>query len=148
MSDIKRFYVSTTGGQLHGRTLLSREPNDKPPLLCLHPAPSSGLYFTTAMPLLNAQRNVIAPDYPGYGGSDPATEPASINQYAAAMLELLENYPVDGPVDILGFPYRLPGRSRDVADRAGKRAATGAVRRALFHGRPAGRIRGEDGGAY
>lgn len=103
MSDIRKFYVSTTAGQLHGRTLLARESNDNPTLLCLHPAPSSGLYFTTAMPLLNEGRNVIAPDYPGYGGSDAVPETASIGLYASAMLELLENYPVDGPVDILGF---------------------------------------------
>ena len=55
------------------------------------------------MPLLNEHRTLIAPDYPGYGGSDPAPEPASVELYASAMLELLENYPVDGPVDILGF---------------------------------------------
>ena len=103
MSDIRKFYVQTTAGQLHGRTLLARERNDNPTLLLLHPAPSSGLYFTNAMPLLNEHRTLIAPDYPGYGGSDPLQEPASIATYAAAMLELLENYPVDGPVDILGF---------------------------------------------
>ena len=103
MTEIRKFYVQTTAGQLHGRTLLARESNDNPTLLLLHPAPSSGLYFTNAMPLLNEQRTLIAPDYPGYGGSDPAPEPPSVALYATAMLELLENYPVDGPVDILGF---------------------------------------------
>ena len=103
MSDIRRFYVQTTAGQLHGRTLLARESNDNPTLVLLHPAPSSGLYFTSAMPLMNERRTLIAPDYPGYGGSDALQEPASIARYASAVLELLENYPVDGPVDILGF---------------------------------------------
>ena len=103
MSDIRRFYVATTAGQLHGRTLLSRTSSDRAPLLCLHPAPSSGLYFTTAMPLLNEKRTLIAPDYPGYGGSDEPPEQATIGIYAIAMVELLENYPVDERVDVLGF---------------------------------------------
>ena len=103
MSDTRRFYVSTTAGQLHGRTLLTRSPTDNPPLLCLHPAPSSGLYFTTVMPLLHEHRTVIAPDYPGYGGSDEPPEQATIGIYAIAMIELLENYPIDEPVDVLGF---------------------------------------------
>ena len=103
MSDIRRFYVATTAGQLHGRTLLSRSSSERAPLLCLHPVPSSGLYFTTAMPLLNEKRTIIAPDYPGYGGSDEPPERATIGIYAIAMVELLENYPVDEPVDVLGF---------------------------------------------
>ena len=36
VTDIKRFYLSGTTGQLHGRTLLAREPNDNPTLLLLH----------------------------------------------------------------------------------------------------------------
>lgn len=76
-------------------------------LVCLHPAPSSGLYFTTAMPLLNAGRQVVAPDYPGYGGSDPLDVQSDSNptiaDYANAMLEFLSSIDIDGPVDILGF---------------------------------------------
>jgi pimeloyl-ACP methyl ester carboxylesterase len=103
MSAIKRFYVGSSAGQLHGRSIPADGNNEHPPLLCLHPAPSSGLYFTTVMPKLNAARRVIAPDYPGYGGSDPLPDLPSIADYARAMQELIENYPLDAPVDILGF---------------------------------------------
>ena len=55
------------------------------------------------MPLLNTRRRVIAPDYPGYGGSDgPGADP-SIADYAKAILEFLDSPDVDGPVDVLGF---------------------------------------------
>ena len=55
------------------------------------------------MPLLNANRDVIAPDYPGYGGSDAPGETPTISDYAQAMLEFLECTGIDRPVDVLGF---------------------------------------------
>ena len=98
-----RFYVDTGFGQVHGRMLPAQNDAGNAPLLCLHPAPSSGLYFSTAMPLLNTDRQVIAPDYPGYGGSDKQAGPLSIADYAAAMLEVIEGASLDTPVDVLGF---------------------------------------------
>lgn len=103
MSTIRRFYGQTSFGQVHARIAPSVGDELLPPLLCLHPAPSSGLYFATAMPMLDEGRRVIAPDYPGYGGSDSLDEPPSIEDYARAMLEFLEDIHLEGPVDILGF---------------------------------------------
>ncbi|MDJ0749999.1 MAG: alpha/beta fold hydrolase [Woeseiaceae bacterium] len=100
MSDILRFYCDTPDGQLHARRLQAIE-RKRPPLYCLHPAPTSGLYFTTVMPLLNRHRDVIAPDYPGYGSSDSAPAEPSIADYATALGYLLDAD--DAPVDILGF---------------------------------------------
>jgi len=93
-------YADTDFGQVHLRKLAAASDETKPALICLHPAPSSGLYFTTAMPLLNNGRRVIAPDYPGYGGSDTPSDEASIAVYAKAMLQAIDE---DDPVDILGF---------------------------------------------
>lgn len=103
MTLISKLYGATSYGQVHARILEAEGAESAPPLLCLHPAPSSGLYFTTVMPLLNGGRRVIAPDYPGYGGSDAPDDPPSISDYAKAMLELLDDVGVDDPVDILGF---------------------------------------------
>ncbi|MDJ0709238.1 MAG: alpha/beta hydrolase [Woeseiaceae bacterium] len=98
-----KFYVNTGFGQVHCRVLHATRDAGNGPLICLHPAPSSGLYFTTAMPLLNAERHVVAPDYPGYGGSDAQAAPLSIVDYAAAMLELIDDAALETPVDVLGF---------------------------------------------
>jgi pimeloyl-ACP methyl ester carboxylesterase len=103
MSGIRRFYGQTSFGQVHARIAPSVGDELHPPLVCLHPAPSSGLYFTTAMTMLDEGRRVIAPDYPGYGGSDAPDEPPAIEDYARVMLEFLEDIHVDGPVDVLGF---------------------------------------------
>lgn len=103
MSQIRKFYGQTSFGQVHARIAPSVGDELLPPLICLHPAPSSGLYFATAMPMLDEGRRVVAPDYPGYGGSDPPPSLPSIFDYARAMLEFLDDVQIDLPVDVLGF---------------------------------------------
>ncbi len=103
MTSTRKVYAQTSYGQVHARVMPSDGDEQGPPLVCLHPAPSSGLYFQTAMPMLNTGRRVIAPDYPGYGGSDPLTEPPSIEDYGRAMLECLADLGITEPVDVLGF---------------------------------------------
>jgi pimeloyl-ACP methyl ester carboxylesterase len=100
---MKKLYSNTSYGQVHARIQEATGDASSAPLVCLHPAPSSGLYFKTAMPLLNDGRDVLAPDYPGYGGSDPLDEPPAIGDYASAILEFLDSAGIDCPVDILGF---------------------------------------------
>lgn len=101
MERIRRQYVDAGTGQLHLRALASDGDAVHAPLLCLPPAPSSGLYFTTVMPLLNHGRRVYAADYPGYGGSDPVSGEPTIPDYAEAMLRVAAT--VGAPVDVLGF---------------------------------------------
>ncbi|MEZ5566454.1 MAG: alpha/beta fold hydrolase [Gammaproteobacteria bacterium] len=99
--------VATRHGDMHIRSTeragFQTAPN--PPLLCLHPCPFSGLYFTTIMPLIADRGLALAPDYPGYGHSYiPQTTPApSIRDYAAALLELLDVLDLETPIDALGF---------------------------------------------
>ncbi len=99
MTATRNDYVDAPDGQIHRRRLESDGGARHPALVCLHPAPYSGAYFTTVMPMLNGGRAVIAPDYPGYGGSYTLTEPPSIGDYAAAMLAAID----DDRVDLLGF---------------------------------------------
>ena len=99
---IEAGYINGPQGQIHFRQWLP-ETETRPPLLCLHPAPFSGLFFTTAMPALGQGRRVIAPDYPGYGGSAPATGQPAIEDYAVAMLQFVQDVSPAQPVDVLGF---------------------------------------------
>jgi pimeloyl-ACP methyl ester carboxylesterase len=103
MSKVRKLYADTLLGQVHLRLLEAENTAVHAPLLCLHPAPSSGLYFKSVMPLLNNGRQVIAPDYPGYGGSDELPDPVSIADYASALLDALDDAGIGAPVDILGF---------------------------------------------
>ena len=100
---IRNSYLDTDKGQVHARTLESIGDERHPPLICLHPAPYSGDYFATVMPLLNDGRRVIAPDYPGYGGSYRLDELPSIPDYANAVIDSVLAAESGQPVDLLGF---------------------------------------------
>lgn len=97
---IKKGYTDGPNGKIHWR-MASNDVLTEPDLYCFHPAPFSGLAFTGAMPYLAKGRRVVAPDYPGYGGSDVAE--ASIEAYAAAMGAVIDDVSSDGPIDVLGF---------------------------------------------
>ncbi|MEM9532474.1 MAG: alpha/beta hydrolase [Pseudomonadota bacterium] len=99
---MKRGYTEGTRGQLHWHEAGSEGPERFSALVCLHPSPYSGLAFARLAPELNAGRRVLAPDYPGYGGSDSCGYQPSIGEFADAMLEVV-NDRCEGPVDLLGF---------------------------------------------
>ncbi len=100
---IRKGYSDGPFGQVHWRLLAPEGASTQPDLYCLHPAPFSGLAFTTIMPHLAQGRRVFAPDYPGHGGSDAFKEEPSIEEYAAAMLAVVDGQSSGGPVDLMGF---------------------------------------------
>lgn len=95
-------YLETNAGQVHLREIAADGNESGPPLLCLHPAPYSGRYFSTVMPMLNTGRRVMAPDYPGYGNSYGLSKPPSIEDYADAIIESVLASE-DRELDLLGF---------------------------------------------
>ncbi len=101
MSGNTKGYSDGPFGQVHWR--LCGDQGEEPDLICLHPAPFSGLAFTAIMPDLAQGRRAIAPDFPGHGGSDPHRSDATISDYAQAMLSVVEALSSDRPVDLLGF---------------------------------------------
>lgn len=101
MTAMTKGYCDGPFGQVHWRA--RGERGDAPDLICLHPAPFSGLAFTTIMPFLAQGHRVIAPDFPGHGGSDPHRTDASIGDYAQAMASVVGALCSDRPVDLLGF---------------------------------------------
>ncbi|XUU61774.1 alpha/beta fold hydrolase [Erythrobacter sp. HA6-11] len=100
---IEKGYSAFEGGQIHWR-MWSPDTPSAPDLYCLHPAPFSGLAFANIAPLFAQKRRVIAPDYPGYGGSDPlAVEWPTIADYAVSLAYLAKELAGDAPKDLLGF---------------------------------------------
>jgi pimeloyl-ACP methyl ester carboxylesterase len=97
---MRKGYADGPHGQIHWLAIGS---GDQPDLICLHPAPFSGLAFKQIMPHLARDRRVFAPDYPGHGGSDAFRHDPSIADYAAAIAALIEQVSGGGPVDLLGF---------------------------------------------
>jgi pimeloyl-ACP methyl ester carboxylesterase len=82
MIKLRRTYVDGQFGQIH-----LRMGGAGAPLYLLHQSPKSGLEMDTLGRLLAQQRCVVAPDYPGYGLSDPppGQTAATIAAYAEAV---------------------------------------------------------------
>lgn len=90
---IRRLYVDGRWGQVHVR----RARGGDAPLVLLHQSPLCGDQFAPAMGLLAEQGfDVIAPDMPGYGLSDPPPVPASIADHASALAQVLEGLGLHG----------------------------------------------------
>lgn len=99
---VRRRYVDGRFGQIHLREARPARAVKVPPLVLLHQSPLSGRMFDHLLPLLAADRVVIAVDTPGYGESDrPATRP-SLAGYGDAILDaLVRSY--HAPIDLLGY---------------------------------------------
>lgn len=118
-------YSDSPFGQIHWRMVEPQQEPTEPDLYCLHPAPFSGLAFTSIMPFLAQNRRVIAPDFPGYGGSDSFKLEPSIREYSKAMMAVVEDLSLEAPVDVTGFhtgnmvaiemALENPGRVRKMA---------------------------------
>ncbi len=100
---IRKGYSDGPFGQVHWRIQDPETTSFRPDLYCLHPAPFSGLAFTTIMPHLTKDRRVISPDYPGHGGSDAFMPYPSIEDFSEAMLAVATDLSGAEPIDLMGF---------------------------------------------
>jgi pimeloyl-ACP methyl ester carboxylesterase len=98
----RRTYVDGCFGQIHVR-LAQPKAAHRPALYCLHQSPKSGLEFEAFAVAAGTDRVVVAPDYPGYGLSDPppAKSDATIERYASEMWRVADELGHDR-IDLLG----------------------------------------------
>lgn len=79
--NIERGYFRAPSGQIHYRVAGAGRP-----LLLLHQSPLSSAQFTAVIPRLAARGfHVLALDMPGFGMSDPAPEPLSLESYSGCI---------------------------------------------------------------
>ena len=100
---MRKGYVDGTFGQIHYRLAEAQSDGGKPALICLHQSPKSGLEFETFMREASRDRLVNAPDYPGYGMSDPAPseDATTIPMYAEEMWRVVDGLGLS-TVDLFG----------------------------------------------
>lgn len=101
----KRMFVDGENGQIHLRLATPiRQVSIKTPLVCLHMSPKSGRIFQRFIDRFATDRTAIAPDYPGFGESDPPpAEPhVSIADYARNMWAVIDQLKLS-KIDILGY---------------------------------------------
>ncbi len=81
---------------------LATGPDEKSAIVCLHPVPFDGSYFASFATSFTGERNIWAPDYPGYGESAAPQLQPSIDDYAGALLAALLTL-TPGKLHLLGF---------------------------------------------
>jgi len=128
-SRVRRQFVDIAYGQIHLRIAnpdVAKDQGAEIPLVCLHQSPKSGREFERFLEIAGADRQCIAPDYPGYGESDrpDAEPPVRILDYAHSIWQALDVLEVD-KVDLFGnhtgdlvaveMAYQRPERVRKIA---------------------------------
>ena len=99
-SGIFRAYAKGRHGQIHYRR--AGGEGARRPLLLLHSTPGSGYLYDRFLAEMGRDRSVIAPDFPGFGMSDPTPEAPGISGYAAAILDLEAALGL-GLCDVMGY---------------------------------------------
>lgn len=118
---VRRSYVDLPFGQMHLRHAGKGAAAGRPPLLCLHMSPASGLVYERFLDAMGHDRVAIAPDTPGFGQSDPLPEFPEIADYARTMWSLVDALALPGPVDLMGYhtgSLTIAEMARQAPDRA------------------------------
>lgn len=102
IGQLRRGYVDSRFGQIHYRQVIP-EKEEHAPIMALHLSPNSSQVFSDFLPFIGKDRIAIAPDYPGYGMSDPIEGQQNLTDYAAAMLDVIKARDLDRPVDLIGY---------------------------------------------
>ena len=99
---VTRHFADVRTGQLHYRHASPRDARGMhPPVLLLHQTPLSGRMFSELLPRLGEDRDVYAPDTPGYGESDGPARPPSMRDYADSLQDFIAG--LKEPVDLVGY---------------------------------------------
>jgi pimeloyl-ACP methyl ester carboxylesterase len=105
-----------------------------PWVLLLHGIPGDRRAFDEVGRRLAPSARVLAPDLPGFGGSDPAPPEAHAAGQAARLAPLLDG--LDGPVHLVGFDYGGPTAVHLAALRPGRVASLVLAATNLFPDTP------------
>jgi pimeloyl-ACP methyl ester carboxylesterase len=100
---VRRAYFECRYGQLHVYNAMPPGGGfeEATTLLCLHETPLTGRMFSGVLPLLGADRSVLAPDLPGFGQSEAPLSRPAIQDYAAAIGDFIDSMRFR-KIDVLG----------------------------------------------
>lgn len=101
---VQRGYAPTRFGQMHYRQAAATTGSAQalPPLLCFHQVPNASHVFARFLVEASAERDVYAIDTPGFGMSDAIAGEQRIEDYAAAMVDVMDALGL-AQVDLLGY---------------------------------------------
>jgi pimeloyl-ACP methyl ester carboxylesterase len=99
---VRKGYARGRFGLIHYRIAEPPGTERRIPLLCFHMSPNSSRIYETFLGHMGRDRIAIAADTPGFGDSDPPSEPPGIADYAAAMGDLIDALGLE-TVDVMGY---------------------------------------------
>lgn len=105
MAKARRQFIDGDYGQIHLRMAAPDRPTERP-LVCLHMFPQSGRNFEHFMAEASVDRVVVAPDFPGYGESDPPPAPITVSDYAKSVWDVADALELGkqfGTFDVFGI---------------------------------------------
>ena len=131
---LRRAYFDCRFGQLHVHQAMPPGGgfDEATALLCIPGTRGAGTLFHALLGPVGADRSIYAPDLPGCGQSDAAGHPAGVEQYALALLDLLDSLR-QRRVDVLAH-----GVGADTAIALAKLRPDTLVRRRVFSAPPPG----------
>jgi pimeloyl-ACP methyl ester carboxylesterase len=116
MKTTNRHFFLTEFGDVH---YIDVGTSDAPPLVLLHQTPRSTDEFAEVIPLLAAERRVIAMDNPGYGCSDIPQRQPTVEEYADTVVALMDHLEI--PKAVLVGHHTGAILAVDIAARHSKR---------------------------
>ncbi|MDX2143810.1 MAG: alpha/beta hydrolase [Rhodospirillaceae bacterium] len=99
---VTKHYATGRFGQVHYRRAAPPIAAAKPALLLFHMSPLSGRIYEKFLGVMGGHRLSIAPDTPGFGDSDLPASPPTIEDYAAAMGDMMDDLKLR-QVDVMGY---------------------------------------------
>jgi pimeloyl-ACP methyl ester carboxylesterase len=122
LTTVGKAYANGPFGQIHFR-YAGDASSAETPLMCLHASPLSGILYDYWLAEMAKDRFCLAPDTPGYGGSDAPVEAPLIGDLADAMIGFMDSVGLQ-TVDVMGYhtgsfisadlAMRYPARIRKV----------------------------------
>jgi pimeloyl-ACP methyl ester carboxylesterase len=102
-----RHYAPGRFGQAHFYSAAPANEADikRPPLICMHPSPTSGAMYSDMAGVIAADRVVHCPDTPGFGQSDPPPTKPTMADYGGAVADA---------VAALGYGSAAGGKQVDI----------------------------------
>lgn len=99
---VTREFAPMRFGQLHLRRATPASPSGlRTPVVLLHQTPLSGRMFSELLPVLGRDREIFAPDTPGYGESDGPQRIIELGDYVDALHDVIAEQ--KEPVDLVGY---------------------------------------------
>lgn len=108
------------------RALHRPRPGASRRFLLLHGNPSHLGHFARTIPFLAERGEVLAFDFPGFGGSEAPAGPLNLDFYADISIAVADHFGLTGPLDIIGQSHG-GAVAQTILARHGGRARTGVA---------------------